>query len=163
MMYPYDIKHFQIKEENIMATDKSFSAASWAEYNNKRANSIDKKNTAYREGVTTFLEKTIKDLGYPNKDEAHDVIHSYKNYDVSPIVENIPETISGYMHDEGRTFNLPAADAKSAACKIGVRSVDKKVKEGIIQFGENKGKPYKTEIAPHSEYFVKNFAKCFKK
>lgn len=143
-----------------MNTDKGFSAASWTEYCNKVAN---KKESDTNKAVKTFVEKTVKQLGYPNKDEAHDIIQGYNDYDLTPIAEVVPNMVSGYMQTEGRTFNLPAPNKTSAAAKIGLRHVDQKTKTGTIMFGERKGQTYKTTVAAHDEYYVKNFAKVFKK
>ena len=141
-------------------TDKGFSAATWANYVNKVAN---KKSSDENKAVKTFVEKTVKQLGYPNKDEAHDIIQNFNDYDLTPIAEVVPGMVSGYMQTEGRTFNLPAPNKTSASAKIGLRHVDEKTKTGTIMFGENKGKQYKTTVAEHDEYYCKNYAKVFKK
>lgn len=144
-------------------TDKSFSAAVWAEYLSKCANNADKKHSKDQEAVQSFVEKTIAKLGYPNKDEVHDVVKNFKDFDLTPIADRIPTMVSGYMHDEKRAFDLPSVDPSTAKATIGVRAVDEKVNEGIIQFGENKGKPYKSVTAAHEEIYVRNNTKIFKK
>ena len=144
-------------------TDKSFSAAVWAEYLSKCANNADKKHSEDQAAVQSFVEKTIAKLGYPNKDEVHDVVKNFKDFDLTPIADRIPTMVSGFMHDEKRSFDLPSVDPSTAKAKIGVRAVDEKVNEGIIQFGENKGKPYKSVTAAHEEIYVRNNTKIFKK
>ena len=137
----------------------SFSASTWAEYANKVAN---KKDSDTNKAVKTFVEKTIGALGYPNKDEAHDIIQSYNNYDLTPIADVIPSMVSGYISDEDRAFNIPAANANCTPAKIGLRHVDDKTKTGTIMFGESKGQTYSSTVKAHDEFFVKNFTKAFK-
>ena len=60
-------------------------------------------------------------------------------------------------------FNIPAVNANMAPAAIKVRAVDKKVKEGTIMFGKDKGKPYTSTVEAHEEVYVKNFTKAFKK
>lgn len=137
----------------------SFSASSWADYATKVAN---KKDSDANKAVKTFVEKTIGALGYPNKDEAHDIIQSYNNYDLTPIADIIPSMVSGYIKDEDRTFNIPAVNDNCTPAKIGLRHVDDKTKTGTIMFGENKGQSYSSTVKEHDEFFVKNFTKAFK-
>ena len=141
-------------------TNGIFSAATFAEYANKAAN---KKESDTNKAIKTFVEKTVKDLGYPNKDEAHDIIQGYDKYDITPIADVIPDMVSGYIYDTERSFNLPAPNDYSSPAKIGIRYVDKKENTGTIMFGEHKGESYKSVTESHNEFFVKNFTKAFKK
>jgi hypothetical protein len=141
-------------------TDKGFSAASWANYCNKVAN---KQASDENKAVKTFVEKTVKQLGYPNKDEAHDIIQNFNDYDLTPIAEVVPGIVSGYMQTEGRSFNLPEASKTGTTAKIGIRHVDEKTRTGIVQMGDKKGQTYTSTVSAHEEYFVKNFTKAFKK
>lgn len=144
-------------------TDKSFSAAVWAEYLSKCANNADKKHSKDQEAVQSFVEKTIAKLGYPNKDEVHDVVKNFKDFDLTPIADRIPTMVSGFMHDEKRSFDLPSVDPSTAKATIGVRAVDEKVRTGVNQFGKNAGATYKTVTAAHEEVYVRNNTKIFKK
>ena len=144
-------------------TDKSFSKAVWGGYLNKVANNVDNHHDEDQAAVKTFVEKTIRKLGCPNHDEVHDVVQNYNDYDLTPIAERVPYWVSGVMAEERMAFNLPAPNANTAPAAIKVRAVDRKVKEGTIQFGENKGQPYKSVVEAHEEIYVKNFTKAFKK
>ena len=144
-------------------TDKSFSKAVWGGYLNKVANNVDNHHDEDQAAVKTFVEKTIRKLGCPNQDEVHDVVQNYNDYDLTPIAERVPYRVSGVMAEERMAFNLPAPNAHTAPAAIKVRAVDRKVKEGTIQFGENKGQPYKSVVEAHEEIYVKNFTKAFKK
>jgi len=144
-------------------TDKAFSKAVWGGYLNKIANNVDNHHDEDQAAVRTFVEKTIRKMGCPNQDEVHDVVQNFKDFDLTPLAERIPAWVGGVMAEERMAFNIPAANANTAPATIKVRAVDKKVKEGTIMFGENKGKPYKSEVEAHEEVFVKNFTKAFKK
>lgn len=144
-------------------TDKTFSEAVWCGYVNQCANNTDGKHPEEQKAVKTFVEKTIKKLGCPNQDEVHDVVDNYNDYDLSPVAATIPTMVSGYMHDERRKFDLPSVDPSTARASIGVRAVDRKVKDGTIRFGKNAGETYHSVIEAHEEIYVKNFTKAFKK
>lgn len=140
-------------------TNKQFSEASFAKYMNETFNDTNNESNA---AVKTFVEKTISKLGYPNKDEVHDVVNNYNDYDLSPIAERVPATVSGFLHDTERAFNLPAPDANTSPASIRVRHVEDKTKTGIIQMGDRKGEQYTSTTLAHDEFFIKNFTKAFK-
>jgi hypothetical protein len=137
-----------------MATNKSFSYAAFVEYGNKN----EKMQSAYK----ADLKKAIAHAGYPQKDEIG-IIDTINDFDMSNIMRAIPETVSGFMHDEQRAFELPAPDKKTAPATIKVVAVDKKTKTGTIAFGEHKGQEYKSTVAAHEEVKVKNNVRDFKK
>lgn len=140
-----------------MATNKSFSFAAFASYGNSSANAA----TTFQNAFVTDAKKFYAKAGYPSKDEIG-ILDEIKP-DVTNTTAAIPELVSGFMHDEQRKFDLPAPDDKTSPATISVKSVDKKVKEGVISIeGPNKGKTYKTTIAAHEEVAVKNNNKAFK-
>ena len=71
--------------------------------------------------------------------------------------------VSGVMAEERMSFKLPPVNANTAPAAIKVRAIDKKVNEGVLTFGANKGKPYKSVVEAHEEIYVKNYTKAFKK
>ena len=84
--------------------------------------------------------------------------------DVTNTVSQIPELVTGFMHDEERAFDLPAADDKTAPASIKVVKVPEKVTEGIITIdGPNKGKKYKSTVKAHEEPKLKVKRDAFKK
>ena len=134
-----------------MATSKGFSFAAFANYGNSTA-------TAFVQDAKKFYAKA----GYPSKDEIG--ILDEMTPDVTNTVSQIPELITGFMHDEERSFDLPAADDKTAPATIKVVKVPEKVKEGIIQMeGPKKGQKYKTTIKAHEEPSLKVKRDAFKK
>jgi hypothetical protein len=143
-------------------TDKSFSSSAFAEHVNKCVNNTDKKHADASTAMKTFLEKTIKKLGCHNQDELHDVV-SNAVVDATPIADQIPSLVSSFMVEEGRKFEIPSLDDKTAKAAIGIREIPEKTKTGITRFGANKGASYETTISAHNEIYVKNYAKIFKK
>lgn len=135
-----------------MATNKSFSYAAFVAYG----------NTKMQDAFKTDLKKAIAHAGYPQKDEIG-IIDTINDFDMTATLRAIPETVSGFMHDEQRAFELPAPDKKTAPATIKVVAVDKKTKTGTIAFGEHKGQAYKSTVAAHEEVKVKNNVKDFKK
>ena len=146
-----------------MKTDKSFSASEFAKYTNKVVNNSDKKHAETSNAMKTFLEKTIKKMGCPNQDELHDAVQSFNEVDATPIADQIPTIVSGFMTEEGRKFDIPSLDKSVAKATIGLREIPAKTKTGVIQFGENKGGTYKSTTAAHTEVYVKSNTKIFKK
>lgn len=146
-----------------MRTDKSFSASEFAKYVNKTVNNSDKKHAETSNAMKSFLEKTIKKMGCPNNDELHDVVQSFNEVDATPIADQIPEIVAGFMTEEGRKFDIPSLNKNVAKATIGIREIPEKTKTGIIQFGENKGGTYKSTTVAHSEVYVKSNTKIFKK
>ena len=135
-----------------MATNKSFSYAAFVEYGNAHM----------QEAFKTDLKKAIAHAGYPQKDEIG-IIDTINDFDMTATLRAIPGTVSGFMHDEQRAFELPAPDKKTAPAVVKVVAVDKKTKTGTIAFGEHKGQSYKSTVAAHEEVRVKNKLNDFKK
>jgi hypothetical protein len=134
-----------------MATDKVSSLPAWVQYANSRL----------QEAARADYKKNAAKLGYPSKDEIGIVDNA--TLDISNTISAIPAAISGYMHDEGRAFDLPAVDKKTAPATIKVVKVPKKTKTGTIQLGDRKGEKYTSTIEAHEEVRVKSRNKAFKK
>ena len=141
-----------------MATSKGFSFAAFANYGNSTATPASNFQHAFVQDAKKFYAKA----GYPSKDEIG--ILDEMTPDVTNTVSQIPELIAGFMHDEERSFDLPAADDKTSPATIKVVKVPEKVKEGIIQMeGPKKGQKYKTVIKAHEEPSLKVKREAFKK
>ena len=139
-------------------TTKGFSFAAFANYGNSTATPAANLQHAFVQDAKKFYAKA----GYPSKDEIG--ILDEMVPDVTNTVSQIPELITGFMHDEERSFDLPAADDKTAPATIKVVKVPEKVKEGIIQMeGPKKGQKYKTTIKAHEEPKLKIKRDAFKK
>lgn len=139
-----------------------FSFAAFVAYGNNAFNNVNGNTPEMETACKTMLKKNIALLNYPTKDEIG-IIDEAKNLDYSPVLEQIPNLVSGFMKDEDRAFEIPAANDNMANASIHIEHVDEKVNEGIIQFGEKKGQPYKSVTAEHDEVKVKNNVKKFKK
>lgn len=143
-------------------TNKSFSYASFVAYGNSCINNTTGNTSEIQSAFKTDLKKAIAHAGYPSKDEIG-VIDEINDFDMSATMSKIPDIVSGYMHDEQRSFNIPAANDNTCPATIKVVAVDEKVKEGTIAFGDKKGETYKTTIAAHEELSIKNNREAFKK
>lgn len=145
-----------------MATNKGFSFASFVAYGNSCINNASGKTPEIQTAFKTDLKKAIAHAGYPSKDEIG-VIDEINDFDMSATMQKIPEIVSGYMKNEQRSFDIPAADDNTCPATIKVVAVDEKVKEGTIAFGDKKGETYKSTVAAHEEVSVKNRRDKFKK
>lgn len=142
-----------------MATSKGWSLAAFCQYGNE---CINGKNKEMQSAFKSDLKKAIAHAGYPNKDEIG-VIDEINDFDMSATLAKVPELVSGFMHDEQRSFAIPAADKKTAPATLRVEAVDKKVKTGIIMMeGPKKGQEYKSVTKAHEEVKVKSNTKDFK-
>lgn len=144
-----------------MATNKSFSYAALVAYGNRSINNADGKTPELQAALRTDLKKAIAKAGYPSKDEIG-IIDTIKDFDFSATIRELPALVSGFMKAEGRAFDLPAPDKKTAPATIKVVSVPKKTKKGIIQMGDKKGQEYTSTIGAHEEVRVKNKTGEFK-
>jgi hypothetical protein len=145
-----------------MATEKSFSYAAFVAYGNACINNASGRTPEMQAAFRTDLKKAIAKAGYPQKDEIG-IIDTINDFDMSATMHEIPNLVSGFMHDEKRAFNLPAPDKKTAPATLKVVSVGKKTKTGIIQMGDKKGQQYSSTTAAHEEVKVKNNTDEFKK
>lgn len=145
-----------------MATNKVFSFASFVEYGNGCINNVSGKTPEIQTAFKTDLKKAIAHAGYPSKDEIG-IIDEINDFDMSATMSKIPEIVSGYMRDEERSFDIPAANDNTCAASIKVVEVPEKVKEGTIMLGDRKGETYKSVIGAHEEISVKNRRDKFKK
>lgn len=134
-----------------MATSKPFSTPAWVQYGNAKL----------QDALRADFKKNAAKMGYPSKDEIGIVDET--TLDATNTLSVIPATISGFMHDEGRSFDLPAPDEKTAAATLRVDAVEEKTKTGTIMLGDKKGQEYTSTIAAHEEIKVKNRTKPFKK
>lgn len=142
-----------------MATDKTFSMSAFVKYGNE---CINNQKSGIHDAFVKDFKTNLKRMGNPGPSEMG-IVDQYKDWDMSNTLAEVPNLVSGFMHDEKRSFNIPAADKNTAPATLKVVAVDKKVDEGTIQFGENKGKPYKTVTAAHEEIKVKSNRDAFKK
>lgn len=141
-----------------MATNKGFSFAALANYSN--SSSTPAKN--FQDAFVQDAKKFVAKCGYPSKDEIG--IMDEVTPDVTNTVSAVPELISGFMHDEQRSFDLPAPDDKTAPATIKIVHVEEKTTEGVNQMeGPNKGQPWKSTIAEHEEPKIHVNRKAFKK
>lgn len=144
-----------------MATNKTFSYAAFVEYGNACINNATGKTPEMQAAFRTDLKKAIAKAGYPSKDEIG-IIDTISDFDMSATLREVPNLVSGFMHDEHRAFDIPAADKKTAPASIKVVAVDKKVKKGTVMLGDKKGQEYTSTVAAHEEVKVKNHTKAFK-
>ena len=140
-----------------MATSKGFSFAAFANYGNSTATPAANFQHAFVQDAKKFYAKA----GYPSKDEIG--ILDEMTPDVTNTISQIPELVVGFMHDEERSFDLPAADDKTAPATIKVVKVPENTTEGTITFGPNKGKKYKSTTKAHEEPKLKIKRDAFKK
>ena len=145
-----------------MSTNNGFSFASFVAYGNATFNNTTGNTPTFQEAGKTFLKKAIAHAGYPNKDEIG-VIDTINDFDYSPITKVVPELVSGYMRDEKRSFDIPAADKNTCAATVKVVAVEEKTKTGTIMLGDKKGETYTSTTAAHEELVVKNRRDPFKK
>ena len=162
MMGFHRCNKFLKKKEVITMTDKSFSFASFVAYGNSCINNTTGKTPEIQNAFKSDLKKAIAHAGYPNKDEIG-IIDEINDFEMNATLQTVPQLVSGYMRDEKRGFDIPAADSNTCAASIKVISVGEKTKEGINQLGPNAGQPYKSVTAAHDELQVKNRRGPFKK
>jgi hypothetical protein len=143
-------------------TNKNFSYAAFVAYGNSCINNTSGKTPEIQKAFKTDLKKAIAHAGYPTKDEI-DVIDEINDFDMSATLQTVPEIISGFMRDTGRSFDIPAATDNTCPASIKVVAVPEKTKEGIIMLGDRKGETYKSTIKAHEELSVKNHRGSFKK
>lgn len=143
-------------------TNKGFSLAAFVEYGNNCFNNTTGNTPTMQTAFKSDLKKAIAHAGYPSKDEIG-VIDEINDFDMSNTLSKVPELVSGYMKDEGRAFQIPAADDNTCSATINVVGVDEKVKKGTLNFGENAGKEYTSTTLAHEELTVSNNRKPFKK
>ena len=143
-------------------TNKSFSFAAWVNYGNACINNTTGNTPEIQTAFKSDLKKAIAHAGYPTKEEIG-VVDTINDFDMSATLQTIPKMVSGFMHDEKRSFDIPAADSNTCAATIKVVAVDEKTKEGTIMLGDRKGETYKSTIAAHEELSVKNRRDPFKK
>jgi len=146
-----------------MASNKSFSYGAFVEWGNRSINNPTPKTDIHSlyTAIRTDMKKNIAKLGFPSKDEIG-IVDTFTNFDFSATIRELPAAIAAFMKEEGRAFELPAPDKKTAPATIKVVSVPKKTKKGIIQMGDKKGQPYTSTIGAHEEVRVKNKTADFK-
>ena len=142
-----------------MATNKVFSFAALANYSNSTAAPATNFQKAFVQDAKKFVAK----CGYPSKDEIGIMDEKISEVDVTNTVSQIPELVSGFMHDEQRSFDLPAPDNNTAPATIKVVQVPEKTSEGVQTIGPNKGEKWKSTIKAHEEPKLKIKRDAFKK
>ena len=145
-----------------MSTNKGFSFASFVAYGNACINNASGNTPEIQTAFKSDLKKAIAHAGYPSKDEIG-IVDEINDFDMSATMSKIPEIVSGYMRDEKRSFDIPAADKNTCAATVKVVSVPEKTKEGVIMLGDKKGEKYTSTTAAHDELTVKNRRDPFKK
>lgn len=145
-----------------MATSKGFSFASFVEYGNRCINNATGNTPAMQEAFKKDLKKAIAHAGYPSKDEIG-VVDEINDFELTNTLSQVPALVSGFMHDEQRSFDLPAPDGNTTPATIKVVAVEEKTKTGTIMLGDKKGEQYTSTIAAHEELSVKNRRDSFKK
>ena len=152
------LKYIKFHKEEITMTTKGFSFAAFAAYGNSTAAPASNLQHAFVQDAKKFYAKA----GYPSKDEIG--ILDEMTPDITNTVSQIPEFVSGFMHDEQRSFDIPAADDKTAPATVKVVKVPEKTTEGTITIdGPNKGKKYKSTVKAHEEPKLKVNRSAFKK
>ena len=145
-----------------MATNKTFSFAAWVNYGNACINNTTGNTPEIQTAFKTDLKKAIAHAGYPTKDEIG-VVDTINDFDMSATLSKVPEMVAGFMKDEQRAFEIPAADENTCAAAIKVVAVEEKTSTGTVMFGANKGATYETTTAAHEEIKVSNRRDPFKK
>lgn len=136
---------------------KAFSFAALVAYGKSTAAPATNFQNAFREDAKKYYAKA----GYPSKDEIG--ILDEITPDVTNTVGQIPELVAGFMHDEDRAFNIPAADDNTAPASIKYAKIPEKTSEGIQTIGPNKNTPWKSTVKAHTEVKVKSNRDAFKK
>lgn len=145
-----------------MATNKTFSFASFVEYGNACINNTTGNTPEIQTAFKTDLKKAIAHAGYPTKEEIN-IIDEINDFDMSATMQKVPELISGYMKDEQRSFDIPAGNDNTCAASIKVIAVEEKTKTGVNQLGPNAGSEYSSTTLAHEELQIKNRRGPFKK
>lgn len=145
-----------------MSTNKGFSFASFVQYGNACINNATGNTPGIQDAFKTDLKKAIAHAGYPSKDEIG-IVDEINDFEMPNVMSKIPEIVSGYMRDEKRSFDIPAADDNTCAATIKVVAVPEKTKTGTIMLGDKKGETYESTTKAHDELSVKNRRDPFKK
>lgn len=143
-------------------TNKGFSLAAFTAYGNAAINNANGNTAGIQTAFKADLKKAIIHAGCPSKDEIN-VVDEINDFEMTNTLSKIPELVSGFMRDEQRSFDIPAADENTCAASIKVVAVPENTHEGIVQMGPNKGETYKSVTAAHEELKVKNRRDAFKK
>lgn len=143
-------------------TNKVFSLAAFTAYGNSCINNATGNTAPIQQAFKADLKKAIAHAGYPSKDEIG-VIDEINDFEMTNTLSKVPEMVSGFMKDEQRAFDIPAADSNTCAASIKVIAVPEKTKTGEIQLGDRKGETYTSTTAAHEEISVKNRRDPFKK
>lgn len=139
-----------------MSTNKQFSLASFVKY----GESVFKPAVDLREAFIKDAKKFYINAGCPSKDEI-DILDTLTP-ELTNIVETVPAFIAGYMHDEEREFNIPAADDDTSPATISVIHKDEETKTGVNSFGSKKGETWTSTTRAHNELKIKNRKDRFK-
>lgn len=137
-----------------MATTKPFSFAAFVEYGNSCINNTTGNTPEIQTAFKQDLKKAIAHAGYPSKEEIG-IVDEINDFDMSATLQTVPQIISGFMRDEERAFDIPAADENTAPASIGIKSVPEEVKEGTLAFGKDAGSKYRTKVEAHDEPTLK--------
>ena len=136
---------------------KVFSFAALVAYGKSSATPASNFQNAFKEDAKKFYAKA----GYPSKDEIG--ILDEMTPDVTNTVSQIPEFVAGFMHDEDRAFNIPAADDNTAPATISFKKVPEKSASGVVTIGPSAGQKWESTIKAHSELKLKVNRDAFKK
>lgn len=143
-------------------TNKGFSMSVFIAFGNGCINNVNGNTPDIQSAFKTDLKKAIAHAGYPSKDEIG-IVDEINDFSMDNTLGAIPDMVSKFMHDEQRSFDIPAADDNTCPATIKVVAVDEKTKTGPIMFGDKKGEQYTSTVAAHEEVSVKNRRDKFKK
>lgn len=135
-----------------MATEKVPSKPEWVAYAERQLQEQFRQDWLHNADV----------MGYPNKEEAPEIV-AKTNLSCPHTLSAIGGTITGYMQNSKRGFELPSPDEKTTSATLKIVAVDEKTTTGVQTFGPDKGKEYSSTTAAHEEFKVSNNRKPFKK
>ena len=137
-----------------MITENNYSLSAMVEWANKSVNNINGTTEEIQTAFHQVLKAGIKKANYPSCEAELGVIDQIKDFDVTPLAEQLPNIIAKYMAEEKRPINLPAVDDVTAPGSLRLVHKDEAVNEGVIQMGARKGEKYKSVVKAHDEYKI---------
>jgi len=137
--------------------NKPFSFAALAAYGQSENTAAVALQNAFREDAKRYYLKA----GCPQKEEF--AIFDEIVPDLTKTTGAIPGFVTGFMKDEGRSFDLPAPDEQSADATISFIHKEEETKEGINTIGPKKGETWTSTTLEHDEISLKNRKNRFKK
>ena len=93
-------------------TNKGFSMSAFIAFGNGCINNVNGNTPDIQSAFKTDLKKAIAHAGYPSKDEIG-IVDEINDFSMDNTLGAIPDIVSKFMHDEQRSFDIPAADDNS--------------------------------------------------